>query len=236
MNVQGNKRLTGRIAAEHIKLMSVPRLPAGVIERLAALGDASGLISDTMDELGIPCGVIGASVLRPSIPGIRELQFEGFLLHAPDTLGEVSTQEWQNTFRAEFHNGAYTDDDIVDNQQPTPVGSLNHVLQVPERAPMRVHGVKIASGIAMKLALGVQDYRGNPNGSRPERLDVVQFLLEALEIAAMHGPCAAGVVVTVGVVIGRVTVEKAVGYDLVDVLGLPECVGKGLRARLPVMK
>src|SRR5207244_11420150 len=47
-------------------------------------------------------------------PGIRELQFEGFLLHAPDTLGEVSTQEWQNTFRAEFHNGAYTDDDIVD--------------------------------------------------------------------------------------------------------------------------
>jgi hypothetical protein len=52
--------------------------------------------------------------LRPAIPGIRELQFEGFILHAPDTQGNVSTQEWQNTFRAEFHNGAYTDDDIVD--------------------------------------------------------------------------------------------------------------------------
>jgi hypothetical protein len=52
--------------------------------------------------------------VRPSIPGVRELQFEGFLLHAPDTTGQVSTQEWQNTFRAEFHNGAYTDDDIVD--------------------------------------------------------------------------------------------------------------------------
>jgi len=52
--------------------------------------------------------------VRPSIPGVRELQFEGFVLHAPDTLGRVSTQEWQNTFRAEFHNGAYTDDDIVD--------------------------------------------------------------------------------------------------------------------------
>jgi len=52
--------------------------------------------------------------VRPSIPGIRELQFEGFLLHAPDTLGQVSTQEWQNTFRAEFHNGGYTDNDIVD--------------------------------------------------------------------------------------------------------------------------
>jgi len=69
VNVQSDKRLTGRIAAEHIKLMAVPRLPAGVVDRLLALGDASGLVSDTMDELGIPCGVIGASVLRPSISG-----------------------------------------------------------------------------------------------------------------------------------------------------------------------
>jgi len=52
--------------------------------------------------------------VRPQIRGVRELQFEGFILHAPDTQGNVSTQEWQNTFRAEFHNGAYTDDDIVD--------------------------------------------------------------------------------------------------------------------------
>jgi hypothetical protein len=26
----------------------------------------------------------------------------------------VQTQEWQTTFRADFHNGSYTDDDIVD--------------------------------------------------------------------------------------------------------------------------
>jgi hypothetical protein len=52
--------------------------------------------------------------VRPEIRSVRELQFEGFILHAPDTRGEVSTQEWQNTFRAEFNNGAYTDDDIVD--------------------------------------------------------------------------------------------------------------------------
>jgi hypothetical protein len=51
---------------------------------------------------------------RPAIRGIRELQFEGFILHAPDTQGEVSTQEWQGTFRAAFHNGAYTDNDIAD--------------------------------------------------------------------------------------------------------------------------
>src|SRR5213594_2888488 len=52
--------------------------------------------------------------VRPEIRGVRELQFEGEVLHAPDTRNEVSTQEWQGTFRAEFNSGAYTDDDIAD--------------------------------------------------------------------------------------------------------------------------
>ncbi len=52
--------------------------------------------------------------VRPKISGVRELQFEGFILHAPDTQGEVSTQEWQGTFRADLNNGGYTDDDIAD--------------------------------------------------------------------------------------------------------------------------
>ena len=52
--------------------------------------------------------------VRPAIPSVRELQFESFILHAPDTRNEVSTQEWQGTFRAEFNNGAYTDNDIAD--------------------------------------------------------------------------------------------------------------------------
>jgi len=51
---------------------------------------------------------------RPKIAGVREMQFEGFMLHAPDTHGAVETQEWQGTYRAEFNNGAYTDDDIAD--------------------------------------------------------------------------------------------------------------------------
>ncbi len=52
--------------------------------------------------------------VRPEIRGVREMQFEGFILHAPDTQGVVQTQEWQGTFRADFNNGAYTDDDIAD--------------------------------------------------------------------------------------------------------------------------
>ena len=50
---------------------------------------------------------------RPKIPGIRELDFEGFIDHAPFTNGRVQAQEWQGTFRAIWNNGAYTDDDLV---------------------------------------------------------------------------------------------------------------------------
>ena len=51
---------------------------------------------------------------RPQVMSLRELNFEGFILHDPDTHWNVQTQEWQGTFRAEFHNSSYTDDDIVD--------------------------------------------------------------------------------------------------------------------------
>jgi hypothetical protein len=51
---------------------------------------------------------------RPKLRGVRELNFEGFILHAPFTNHLLQTQEWQNTFRIEFNNGSYSDDDIVD--------------------------------------------------------------------------------------------------------------------------
>jgi len=62
-----DKRLTGRIAADRIKLMNVPRPPEGAVQRLLAIGDPTGVISDAMDELGVPSGVIGASILKPTI-------------------------------------------------------------------------------------------------------------------------------------------------------------------------
>ena len=63
------KRLTGRIAPERIGLLHTPRPPQGAVERFLAIGDPTGLVSDAMDELSIPPGVIGASVLKPTIPG-----------------------------------------------------------------------------------------------------------------------------------------------------------------------
>ncbi len=56
----------------------------------------------------------GTFKYRPKVRGLRELQFESFIFHAPDTKHVLQTQEWQDTFRAEFNNGSYTDDDIVD--------------------------------------------------------------------------------------------------------------------------
>jgi regulator of RNase E activity RraA len=68
MTTNAERKLTGKIAPERIKLYETPRPPAGMIERFKALGDASGVISDTLDELGIT-GIVGASTLRPTIAG-----------------------------------------------------------------------------------------------------------------------------------------------------------------------
>ena len=62
------KQLTDKIARERIRLIETPPSPEGIIEGFRALGDASGIVSDVMDELGLT-GVIGASVLKPTIAG-----------------------------------------------------------------------------------------------------------------------------------------------------------------------
>jgi regulator of RNase E activity RraA len=64
-----DKKLTGRIAADRIRMQSTPKPPAGAVERFLKLGDCTGVISDVMDELQIPAGVIGASVLKPTMQG-----------------------------------------------------------------------------------------------------------------------------------------------------------------------
>lgn len=61
------------------------------------------------------CDFVDANFkVRPDRAHVRELNFESFIFHAPDTHGVLQTQEWQTTFRAEFNNGSYTDDDITD--------------------------------------------------------------------------------------------------------------------------
>ncbi len=54
-------------------------------------------------------------IRRPKSGPIREFDVEGFIYYQPSTEGILQTQEWQNTFRIYFQNGAYSDDDIADN-------------------------------------------------------------------------------------------------------------------------
>ena len=58
--MMAEKKLTGKIARERIRLMEAPRPPAGIIEGFARWATRSGIVSDVMDELGIT-GVVGAS-------------------------------------------------------------------------------------------------------------------------------------------------------------------------------
>lgn len=69
MTVLNGKTLTGRIAADRIRMTSTPKPPQGAVERFLALGECTSLVSDVMDELGVPEGAIGATVLKPTLPG-----------------------------------------------------------------------------------------------------------------------------------------------------------------------
>src|SRR5215475_9216338 len=111
----GDRQLTGRIAPERIRMMAVPRPPQGVVERFMALGDPSGVVADAMDELGVPPGVIGASILRPTMPGTIAV---GPALTARNILQRVNPLDGAKTHAnkmAEFeaHNLAQAGDVLV---------------------------------------------------------------------------------------------------------------------------
>src|SRR5258708_21846036 len=60
-------KLTGKISADRIRMMRVPRPPQGLIDGFRPISDATSVISDIMDELGVT-GTIGASVFKPTWP------------------------------------------------------------------------------------------------------------------------------------------------------------------------
>jgi 4-hydroxy-4-methyl-2-oxoglutarate aldolase len=68
--VETERRLTGKVPREAIRMLDIPRAPKEVIDGFLALGDLTSTVSDAMDELGLH-GVVPASMLRPTIPGSR---------------------------------------------------------------------------------------------------------------------------------------------------------------------
>ncbi len=109
------KRLTGRIAPERIRLLKTPRPPDGTVERFLAIGDPTGLTADAMDELGIAPGAIGASMLKPTIPGSTmvgpALTVRNVLQRADPLAGARDGVNRMGEFEA--HNLASTGDVLV---------------------------------------------------------------------------------------------------------------------------
>lgn len=62
------RRTLGRIDPSRIKSWDIARPDPGLLERLRAITDPTPTISDVFDNLGIVGRVVGAGVLRPTIP------------------------------------------------------------------------------------------------------------------------------------------------------------------------
>jgi regulator of RNase E activity RraA len=64
------KQPIGKIPAEAILMLDIPRYDAQTIEGFRQLADLTGTVSDAMDEMGLE-GVVPASVLAPTLPRSR---------------------------------------------------------------------------------------------------------------------------------------------------------------------
>ncbi len=108
------KKLTGKIARERIQKMSVPRPAPDLLEGFRSLGDASGILSDVMDQLGIT-GVIGASTLKPTMPSKCMVGVALTVRNMVQREHVYETAKTKVNRMAEFeaHNLAQADDVIV---------------------------------------------------------------------------------------------------------------------------
>lgn len=107
-------RLTGKIDPSRIRHFRVPRAAPGLLNRYRALGDASGIISDVMDKLGLP-GVVAASVLSPTIAGKAMVGTALTVRNVKQRENEYDAARAVVNKMAEFeaHNLAQPDDVVV---------------------------------------------------------------------------------------------------------------------------
>lgn len=112
MTTTSVRPLTGRVPAEAVH--PVPsRVPAEVIEQFGTLTDATGTIADAMDDLGL-VGCVGASTLRPTIPGSRIIGTAVTLRNVPrDRDTYPNTRRAGTLAEMEGHNQSEPGDIIV---------------------------------------------------------------------------------------------------------------------------
>lgn len=107
-------KLTGKIDRAKILHYRAPRPPEGVIEGLRGIADATSVLSDIMDEMGIT-GVVAASEFRPTIEGSTmvgpALTVRNILLREHEY--EAARRQLNRMAEFEAHNLALPGDVVV---------------------------------------------------------------------------------------------------------------------------
>lgn len=105
------KELTGRFPPENIMRMEVPRPPAKVIETFLSLGGIVCLVSDTLDDMGLP-GVLPASLMRPVVSG-RTIAGPALTIRKVRRRGPLKEEGYRPRGDIEAHNLTIPGDVLV---------------------------------------------------------------------------------------------------------------------------
>ena len=109
---------------------------------------------------------------RPRIRGLRDLNLESFYSFRYNENGSLSEREYQYTFRAEWQNGAYTDDDIVnvfDENLTTPLVLTDRVTIPTGLYHFVRHQITYGSNPSLPLSFQVNFNFGGYYGGRRDR-------------------------------------------------------------------
>lgn len=113
METTNPKPLTGKVNEQRV--FPMPRsVPDDIIERFRSLSDPTGTVSDTLDEMGLR-GVVGASVLRPTLAGKSIVGRALTVRNEPQPLAssEVARTRTSRLAEIEGHNQAEPGDILV---------------------------------------------------------------------------------------------------------------------------
>ena len=99
------KKLTGRVPADRIRHLTIPRISTDILSRIGKLEDLTGNLSDAMDQLGL-VGALPASEFKPTLAGrrmvgqavtVRNVERVGSpLLNAQSGVGKMGEHEAYN--------------------------------------------------------------------------------------------------------------------------------------------
>jgi hypothetical protein len=126
-----------------------------------------------VSQNGIHASLVDFTLIpRPHALGLKDLNFETFYSFRYNEDGTLNEREYQYTFRAEWQNGAYSDDDIVDvfDENLTEPLPLTDAVTIPVGLyHFARHQVTFGTDPSRRLALQVNFNFGGYYGGRRNR-------------------------------------------------------------------